>query len=750
MFVLWDGRDLYSKTGRTIVAPHFTDWLPPAFALVGELYLGNGHRPFFHTVALGTNRLPDLDTLPPGTSDAARPLVWRHARFVAFDVPGLVPAADWPYRRRYALLLSVVAAWSRRQYNAAHTPAVLPLQAIRQYPMSEVPALFREVVEGTNERRRPGFGIPEAVVVARHPYGRLVAARTGAWIAASDAVPPFLPGDPIVPGEGLMLYRQSAEWAPRGSAELAPTHGRPGDAVFKFKPTLLTVGASLGMPPCGGGGGWQDGNDDGEYGGEDGGGTILNRRSVRTAWWDPWLGSQARLRVFLAPGRRPEDFAEGARIFFTFVFYDERPMYTRAIGPVLPAEYRARLRRVDGGDGKPHPGDDPDRWPPGTVRALFPVHFRWNPDRFGAGLSRRDHAMRNTPSPFVVPDPGFHGGAGTVARNLRDRRSGTADRIARDTAAARGALRHSHVHWLRSSRRFLGRSLVCACFVLRAWADRTGRPPFATAWWVDEPTAVRGRPYTVWGPFRLVPAAGGGSDPRPSWVHGMVRVLLTVLASVWIRIGGQFGAVALRGLSAPEGAAHLNALGDAVRTMIDGELRPRWEAWRDHILPPASGADLFGELSDGVPNLAWFARSVFVDALSPNAGGNGGGPASAAAAASPPWEVMWGEAPIPPDDACEVDAAELHRTYADRGAPANADRAAAYRTLGDQQRHWRASPDAVLLDPETAIPIAVSDLADRVAAIRRRTTESGVPPTPPDPWVSIRTAAARRLDTIIT
>lgn len=206
----------------------------------------------------------------------------------------------------------------------------------------------------------------------------------------------------------------------------------------------------------------------------------------------------------------------------------------------------------------------------------------------------------------------------------------------------------------------------------------------------------------------------------------MVRVLLTVLASVWIRIGGQFGAVALRGLSAPEGRAYLDTLALTVDAMIRGELRPRWETWRDRVLPPESGTDLFGALGDGVPNLAWFARSVLIVPL-------GGG-------AAPPWEAMWGDTAIPSDG---VDAAELHRVFNDP-VPDNAARAAAYRTLRDQHRNgWRVDIDAVLLDPDTALPAVASDLSDRIAS--HRETRRG-PMGVRDPWVSIRAAAARRLN----
>ena len=67
-----------------------------------------------------------------------------------------------PYRERYDLLCAVVGAWSRRHSTLIRTPAMLPLQVIRQYPIRQVDVMFREVVEGVEwkSRRFPGFGIP--------------------------------------------------------------------------------------------------------------------------------------------------------------------------------------------------------------------------------------------------------------------------------------------------------------------------------------------------------------------------------------------------------------------------------------------------------------------------------------------------------------------------------------------------------------------------------------------------------------
>jgi hypothetical protein len=779
-FVLWTGRDLFTKHGRRVDAPHFTRWLPPGVALVGEFYCGNGRRPFHTAVALCSNRLPTLLSLPPGTTEQERRMVWREARFVAFDVPGLEPPEEWPYHRRYNLLLTVVAAWSYRHREAWTVPSALPLQVIRQYPMSAVPDLFREVVEGRiapRARRFPAFGIPSAAFADRGAAGRVCAAKIGEWLADAGAGGPdagagFRARDPVVPGEGLMLYRQRAPWIPRGAAP-----GQFCDGILKYKPTLVSFGAAVvgsddtrvvrrrrpRLRPAAAA--YDDDNDDdgaeegGGGGADDAGG--CSAPSVPVRWWDPWLGRMGHERIYRPKSRSTAAWREGSRIFFSFVYYDEGPRFTLFLGTDdLSPELRRRLCR------RPPPGLAPDvppsEWPNGTVAVLFPTHFDWDWMAFGHGLSDAERAQRVAPSPLILPDAGFSGGLGAIDRAMRDLRRREADRQERQTAAARASLQRVRRDWLNAPATYLGRALVCLCFVVRAWADRSGRTAAAAPVWWDAPALATGavtmpaHPYARWGPFRLAPATGPPGSVSP-WLHGMIRVLLTVLASVWIRINGQFGAAPLRGLTVPQGGAYLGQLEQTVQTMIAAELRPRWTAvMSDALLPPrfAAAADPFGPRNPGVLNLATVTEYLLRAAVDIGGGGDpadGTEPGAAAGAMPPPppWALMWGgdgaAAGLPPEG-IEIRAEEAHRWVREGG---NENRLAAYRTFREHHLpdRWHPTPDDVFVAPETALPVPPSDLPDRVAArpARLRAPAESVG----SEWTAQRLAGERRLSQLL-
>ena len=155
VWVLWDGQRLWTKQGNPVRVPDtFRTFLPPSFAVVGELFLGYGHRPFQYANTLARGGLPKLWNLPEGTVSAeARKQIWQHARIVAFDAPGLAwdrrcPTAGptVPYEERYHVLQLLVGAWSKRKRTVPVT--LLPLQLIRQYPLTSLGAMFQEVVEG--------------------------------------------------------------------------------------------------------------------------------------------------------------------------------------------------------------------------------------------------------------------------------------------------------------------------------------------------------------------------------------------------------------------------------------------------------------------------------------------------------------------------------------------------------------------------------------------------------------------------
>jgi len=99
-FVCWDGKSLWSKTGGHIQPPDtFLSLLPPGFPIVGELYVGNGYRERSMATTLAQNKLPSQETLGVNAAGADRRASWKHARIVAFDIPGVVN--EWPYAARY-------------------------------------------------------------------------------------------------------------------------------------------------------------------------------------------------------------------------------------------------------------------------------------------------------------------------------------------------------------------------------------------------------------------------------------------------------------------------------------------------------------------------------------------------------------------------------------------------------------------------------------------------------------------------
>ena len=101
VFVVWDGDRLWTKTGHEVRPPAtFRQYLPPSFALVGELYGGYGHGAFHVVTALAQNKVPK-DSALGHTRELRHLRAWQGTRIVAFDVPGL---EDQPYRVRYRLL----------------------------------------------------------------------------------------------------------------------------------------------------------------------------------------------------------------------------------------------------------------------------------------------------------------------------------------------------------------------------------------------------------------------------------------------------------------------------------------------------------------------------------------------------------------------------------------------------------------------------------------------------------------------
>ena len=73
VYVLWDGAQMGTKTGRPVdVPPEFHEFLPAAFPLVGELFFGYGHNEFNFAVSVSQNKLPGNQTMQPGATAASK------------------------------------------------------------------------------------------------------------------------------------------------------------------------------------------------------------------------------------------------------------------------------------------------------------------------------------------------------------------------------------------------------------------------------------------------------------------------------------------------------------------------------------------------------------------------------------------------------------------------------------------------------------------------------------------------------
>ena len=144
-----DGHALWTETGHAVDAPsYFLSCLPPAIAIVGELFFGYGHKEFRFATTVAQNKLPSTMVMAPGAHAGGRGRVWQHARIVGFDVPSF---GYLPYALRHQLLWQITGSWGRYLNAIQRIPyGAQPLMAIVQYNLGDLPNLFREVVHGVS------------------------------------------------------------------------------------------------------------------------------------------------------------------------------------------------------------------------------------------------------------------------------------------------------------------------------------------------------------------------------------------------------------------------------------------------------------------------------------------------------------------------------------------------------------------------------------------------------------------------
>ena len=712
VYVVWDGETLRSKTGRRIDAPAgFTDLLPPAFALVGELFVGYGHAPFEQAKTMSRNSLP---------KDMGR-RVWRHTRLVAFDAPGL--GNTTPYATRYKILRLVAGTWNKAQLAA--TPAALPLQVIRQYRLSKAEELFQEVVNGVpwGERKLLPFGVP-ALAETTIKYNAL-GPNIRVWtMSKADWVPEgetrmFGPSvnDTVCTGEGLMLWRQTGRWSPRGAGAKVTLD------ILKFKPTVIATALVVKEPYTAhmrvDGGPAEDDGDEGEDA------DRLGPR-VKLQFWDP---VQGRWDVLTAHVSGLQDmrqtlarFRLGQRVFFTFVMYDNHPRYMHAIGPRLTyclCQALQEAAKVSNMDVPSVEGlQEAALWEAGTVRSLFPAYTKWSPlDFMRNGLADR----RIAASPLIVPTPGWEPTGRSTVRELMvaaNRDAKEARRRQHDQL--RSHFLSQHRAMFEQVRPFLVHFFVFSALYTAACTGRTGR---STSWWTGEKMHSGVRPLRSWGPFSVARTPPGSPAV---WTEALLCVLLSAMASTWARIGCTFVREHLAAASSPaEAWGTIELLLERVRDLVDHELRPLWghPSVRDKVAPPGHLPDLFTiERKNGVLDLTKVAQFVLRQVFPQGQ--------------APPWPLLlepWG-LQHPGDKKARLEVALDPMACLDAWKGQDQENAA-YMTFHEMHlaKGWKPAVDVVRLDPSTFLPLTSEPV--QVAATG--------PALPVDPFQASRAVAER-------
>jgi hypothetical protein len=162
------------------------------------------------------------------------------------------------------------------------------------------------------------------------------------------------------------------------------------------------------------------------------------------------------------------------------------------------------------------------------MRAIFPTNFAWNPMavcRQGRG------SVRFVNSQIIGRDVRVVGQLATAQANSIGKET-------RNLTDGVTAVRKFIRQWIVERRvEGMNRFLVGACYVVHNWVNQTNNP---NEWWTTSQRMVPvHNPPLAWGPFRIQ-ALPRDSNAGTKWIHGLLRVLLSVIASVWMRIGERF------------------------------------------------------------------------------------------------------------------------------------------------------------------------------------------------------------------
>jgi hypothetical protein len=289
-------------------------------------------------------------------------------------------------------------------------------------------------------------------------------------------------------------------------------------------------------------------------------------------------------------------FAQDQMVFFTFVMYDKRPQFLKALGPHLnhadTLDVQAMMLRSDVANAlrSARPLDtvrDASMWDIGETHILFPTSFDW---KLGEWLqysmpqySRRVSANRRL-NPDLAWQPSLKQTLYSVTKASIDGYKKRATELQRETERKIGSLFGGWLSVLDAN--VLPRFLVSMVLVIAAWIRQRG----ATAeWWGQEGFPSVGV-VQRWGPFHInVPK---NANNAVKWMGSQLGVVLTMVASCWLRYGMAFRSKTILSsddMGPQQAEKYIKALEKEMKTnFIPNVLRKRWddENVRRYIHPP--------------------------------------------------------------------------------------------------------------------------------------------------------------------
>ena len=329
---------------------------------------------------------------------------------------------------------------------------------------------------------------------------------------------------------------------------------------------------------------------------------------VRLRWWDNakghWTYVVPYIPAAFEPARVMTMYPLDQPVFFTFLMYESKPLYPRAIGRTLPHRDAVSVQEAaalvpPAAGGAPATASatldkvpslellrDPNLWKSGEMRPLFPSHVHWSPDIF-VYEARATRRIRPGILGVTVRGPSamYSMSFLTLQRMLKDAKKSAHDAFVGTGKARMDKLKPECTTWrdsnVRANKPY--HTLVYLLFVVAQWSGGDG----GVDWWADDPHQhdTMRHMLTAWGPFQCV-APERKDTPLAHWNHAMLRAGVTILASVWLRLGDIRFQLELR----ERGTSFLDVLAKRVEAFAVDTLMPRWQTTEVEtaLFPPNS------------------------------------------------------------------------------------------------------------------------------------------------------------------